>query len=108
MRVPISRRPGMSASGRTLPDVVAPGERVERAQQIRHEGRASAFAGVAGRAGELAEHHPGRMADDIGVLELGEVVLVVVIGRAVTASLGGRVGHAHRPDFQPRVSPVFE
>ncbi|MPM83147.1 hypothetical protein SDC9_130210 [bioreactor metagenome] len=43
------------------------------------------------------------MADDIGVLELGEVVLVVVIGRAVTASLRGRVGHAHRPDFQPRV-----
>src|SRR3546814_16348582 len=70
---------------------------------IRHEGRASAFAGVAGGAGELAEHHPGRMADDIGVLELGEVVLVVVIGRAVTASLGGRVGHAHRPDFLPRV-----
>ena len=84
-------------------DVVAPGDRVERAQQIRHEGRASAFAGVAGGAGELAEHHPGRMADDIGVLELGEVVLVVVIGRAVTARLGGRVGHAHRPDFQPRV-----
>src|SRR3546814_5998549 len=43
------------------------------------------------------------MADDIGVLELGEVVLVVVIGRAVTASLGGRVWHAHRPDFLPRV-----
>ncbi|MNM95541.1 hypothetical protein D3C81_1079910 [compost metagenome] len=84
-------------------DVVAPGQRVERTQQVRHEGRARAFAGVAGSAGELAEHRAGRVADDIRILELGNVVLVVVIGRAVTASLSGRVGHAHRPDFQPRV-----
>ena len=55
------------------------------------------------RARELAEHLAARVANDIGVLELGQVVLVVVVDRAIPAGLRRRVGRAHRTYFRPGV-----
>src|SRR3546814_3901619 len=68
-------------------------------EQIRHERRARALAEVARRRDELVEHLGAGVADDIRVLEFGEVVFVILVRGSIAARLGGRVGRAHCPDF---------
>lgn len=83
--------------------VVAPGEGVQGAEQVGHKGRARPFAAIAPLAGELAEDIAAGMADDIRILELGQVVLMGFVGRAVTAGLCRFVGRAHGGDLRPGV-----
>ncbi|MCY1304735.1 hypothetical protein D9M70_545030 [compost metagenome] len=86
-----------------LGNVVAPGEGVEGAQQVGHEGAAGSCAAVAEAGGELAERIAAGMADHVGILELGQVVFVVVVGRAVAAGRRRGVGRAHQSHLQPGI-----
>ncbi|MNF68429.1 hypothetical protein D3C84_502860 [compost metagenome] len=75
-----------------LGNPVAPRDRVQGAEQVGDVRRCGALAGIARAAGELTENIATWMADDIGLLELGHVVLSHMVGRAVAAGLGGRGG----------------
>ncbi len=86
-----------------LRHVVAPCHRVERAQQVWHEGRACTLAGIARSTGELAEHGTTGMADYVRILELRQVVFVVLVCRAIATGLRRGVRHAHGTHFDPRV-----
>ncbi|MCY1297468.1 hypothetical protein D9M70_469070 [compost metagenome] len=83
--------------------VEAPGERIERAQQIGHEGPASSGAGIPRRRRKLAEEVAAGVTDDVGILEFCQVVLVAVVGRAVSTRLCLGVGRAHRLHFHPGI-----
>src|SRR5258708_29188591 len=74
-----------------LGDVVAPGDRIEGAQQVGYVWSAGACADVAGLTGELIKGGASGMANHIGVLELRQVILMVLVGGSVASRLGSRI-----------------
>ncbi len=86
-----------------LGQVLPPGQRIEGAQQIRHERRTGPGTVVAELAGEAPEEKCARMTDHIGILETEQRVLVCLIGGAVAPALRAGIRRAHQRHLAPRI-----
>ncbi|KPY50205.1 hypothetical protein ALO48_200010 [Pseudomonas syringae pv. rhaphiolepidis] len=69
-------------------NAVAPGNRIQCAQEIRHVWSSSTWAGVARSTRKLAERCSSWMSDNVSIFEFSQAVFVVVIGGPVAAILG--------------------
>ncbi|KPX52645.1 hypothetical protein ALO37_200095 [Pseudomonas savastanoi pv. glycinea] len=69
-------------------NAVAPGNRIQCAQEVRHVWSSSTWAGVARSTRKPAERCSSWMSDNVSIFEFSQAVFVVVIGGSVTAILG--------------------
>ncbi|RMR39509.1 hypothetical protein ALP86_200021 [Pseudomonas amygdali pv. mori] len=67
---------------------MAPGNRIQCAQEIRHVWSSSTWAGVARITRKSAERRSPGVANDVSIFEFSQAVFVVVIGCPVAAILG--------------------
>lgn len=63
------------------------------------------MAGIAKRAYKSAEYRSSRVADDVSLLELGDVVLGVVVGSPIITGLRRRIRRPHGAYLCPRIPP---
>ncbi|RMM86586.1 hypothetical protein ALQ70_200012 [Pseudomonas savastanoi pv. glycinea] len=67
---------------------MAPGNRIQCAQEVRHVWSSSTWAGVARSTRKPAERRSPWVTNDVSIFEFSQAVFVVVIDGPVAAILG--------------------
>lgn len=80
-----------------------PSQGIKRAEQVRGERSTGSGAAIPGRRSELAEHIAARMAYDISILELRQVIFMTDVRGPVPTGLRCGIGLAHGPGFDPGI-----